>query len=317
MGGFALAIGPAGLREAAPGQPDFARRGEFAWEHFELPDGQEPPLAEREDIPDIVHSALVATETRPRCDQIGDGALLNLRGPATDQAAGGDRLVSIRIWVRHRRVVSVSRRPLAATRAVADCMRKGELADPGDLVASFAHNISTELDPQIARLGDYIDDCETELQGAAIYRLRRRIAQSRADAIAFRRFIAPDRDALITLAGLRVEWLADEDRLHIREAADRFARMAEELEAIRERSALMHEQLTDLRAELIDQRSLSIAVVAFVFLPLTFVTGLLGMNVEGIPYAHAPWAFWGVVGFCILIGLVVLVWFVARHWLRD
>jgi len=110
-------------------------------------------------------------------------------------------------------------------------------------------------------------------------------------------------------------WLSDDDRLHIRDAADRFARMAEELEAIRERSALLHEQLTDLRAETIEQRGLLIAVVAFIFLPLTFITGLLGMNVAGIPFADEPLSFWGVVLFCLVLSLVMFVWFRLRHWL--
>ena len=61
---------------------------------------------------------------------------------------------------------------------------------------------------------------------------------------------------------------------------------------------------------------LMIAVVAFIFMPLTFVTGLLGMNVTGIPFAQERWAFWGVVGFCTILGLVVLAWFGMRHWLR-
>ena len=141
-------------------------------------------------------------------------------------------------------------------------------------------------------------------------------ARIRSEAISFRRFVAPNRDALLELAGLDFEWLAEDDRLHIREAADRFARMTEELEAVRERAALLHEQLTDLRAEQLDQRSLLISMVAFIFLPLTFVTGLLGMNVEGIPFAREPWAFWGVVGFCVLIGLAVFAWFVAERWFR-
>jgi len=85
---------------------------------------------------------------------------------------------------------------------------------------------------------------------------------------------------------------------------------------VRERAALLHEQLTDLRTEQLDQRSLLISMVAFIFLPLTFVTGLLGMNVEGIPFAREPWAFWGVVGFCVLIGLGVFAWFVSERWFR-
>ncbi|MFN2259468.1 MAG: CorA family divalent cation transporter, partial [Parasphingopyxis sp.] len=295
-GSFTLGAGASAVREIA--RDEAAPPGtQFLWEHIELGEGDDVRFDRRDDIPEIVLSALTASETRPRCDQIGDGALINLRGPALAEAPGDDRLVSIRAWARGNRVTSVSRRRLAATNTAAAAMQAGQVTDPGDLVAAFARSISSELDPVIAGLGDAVDDCETEVEEGNIYPLRRRIAQSRSDAIAYRRFIAPNRDALVTLAGLKLEWLSDEDRLHIREAADRFARMVEELEAIRERAALLHEQLTDLRAELIDQRSLLIAIVAFIFLPLTFITGLLGMNVEGIPFAREAWAFWGVVVF--------------------
>ena len=93
--------------------------------------------------------------------------------------------------------------------------------------------------------------------------------------------------------------------------------MTEELEAIRERAALIHEELTDRRAELIDSRSLLISIAALIFLPVTFVTGLLGMNVAGIPFSQEPWAFWGVVGFCVLIAALVLGWFVRASWIRG
>src|SRR3546814_2660793 len=53
------------------------------------------------------------------------------------------------------------------------------------------------------------------------------------------------RAALEKLAALPVDWLHDDDRLHLAAAADRAARMAEELDSIRERAALMHEALTD------------------------------------------------------------------------
>jgi zinc transporter len=50
---------------------------------------------------------------------------------------------------------------------------------------------------------------------------------------------------------------------------------------------------------------------------LTFITGLFGMNVEGIPIDKNPWAFWIIAGLCVLVGVIVLVWFAWRHWLRD
>jgi zinc transporter len=312
----AILVGDGPVRSVTPEEAATYSGPGFIWIHVDGDDEAERAALLGSDIPDVAAHALVATETRPRCDRIEDGAIVNLRGPATPEVQESDRLVSIRMWVRRSKVSSVTRYPLAATQSVVEQMKAGQILDPGDLVAAYARTISKQLDPQVAALGDLLDDCETGMEPRKVWRLRSAIAGARSEAIAYRRFVAPDRDALLTLAELGFEWLAEEDRLHIREAADRFARMAEELEAVRERAALLHEQLTDLRAEDLDQRSLLISIVAFIFLPLTFITGLLGMNVKGIPYAGEPWAFWGVVAFCMLIGGLVFGWFMWRHWLR-
>jgi zinc transporter len=288
----------------------------FVWLHVEGA-GHGTPFVLPGHVPEMAASALLASETRPRCDEVDDAVLINLRGTAFDTMQDSDGLVSIRVWVESKRVTSVSRHRLAALAKVEAAMRAGRLRDGGDFVATLAQAISTELDPQVADLGDSLDDCEGMLDDGNIYEMRRQIARLRSQAIILRRFVAPDRDALAEMAQLEFDWISKDDRLHLREAADRFARMAEELEAVRERAALLHEQVTDLRAEMVDRRSLAIAVVAFIFLPLTFVTGLLGMNVDGIPFAKESWAFWGVVGFCVLIGAAVLGWFAYRQWLDD
>jgi zinc transporter len=66
-----------------------------------------------------------------------------------------------------------------------------------------------------------------------------------------------------------------------------------------------------------NKQALILAIVALVFLPLTFITGLLGMNVEGIPFAKEPWAFWGVVAFCAVTGGAMGIWFIATRWLQK
>jgi zinc transporter len=313
-----LLVGDGPVRRLTVEEAEAYRGPGFLWLHLHGWDEEDFALLRRQDyIPDVAASALVATETRPRCDQVEFGAIVNLRGPGETDPNDSDRLVSIRLWVHHNRVTSVSRRRLTATKSVMELADAGKITDPGDLVAAFARHISQELDPQVAELGDCLDDIETELEETTrLYRHRTTITRVRADAIGFRRFVAPDRDALLTLAALDFDWLSQDDRLHIREAADKFARMAEELEAVRERAGLLHEQITDLRAEQLDQRSLLLSIVALIFLPLTFITGLLGMNVEGIPYAQEPWAFWGVVGFCVLVSLLVIAYFARIRWLN-
>lgn len=309
------------LKDGKVGEIDYraVQDGEvvdFVWLHVEGV-GANGHIDLPSTMPELATKALLASETRPRCDQMLAGALINLRGTGVRVTADSDRLVSIRVWVEASRVTSVTRNPLAALNKVEGAMRAANISDGGDFVAALAQAISSELDPQVAELGDKLDECESEIEQANIYTLRRRITQLRSQAIGLRRFVAPDRDALQAMARLDFAWISPEDRLQLRDAADRFARMAEELEAVRERAALLHEQLTDLRAELVDRRSLAIAVVAFIFLPLTFVTGLLGMNVEGIPFATSDWAFWGVVAFCVMIALAVMAWFALRRWLAE
>ncbi|NML88261.1 MULTISPECIES: zinc transporter ZntB [unclassified Sphingobium] len=289
----------------------------FSWVHADGWREDARAVASRCDhMPEAALSALLAQETRPRCTLMAHGALVNLRGLGAADDDVGDPLVSIRLWAEQARVISVSYRPLAAMEPVTAQMLGGLIRDPGDLIAAFAQQITEALDPEVADLGDGLDEIESALTAHGPAEARRRVSEIRATAISYRRFIAPQRQALERLSTADAPWLEPDDRLHLQEAADRCARMAEELEAVRERSALAHEELTDLRAEQMNRQALIISVVALVFLPLTFLTGLLGMNVEGIPYAHEPWAFWGVVGVCVAMAGGIAGWFAATQWLR-
>jgi zinc transporter len=315
MSCHAILVGDGPVRTVTADEANLYSGPGFIWMHIDRGSEQDLALLRGKDIPDVAAAALVASETRPRCDRIEDGALVNLRGPGEAATDDSDRLVSIRLWVRQGKVSSVTRRPLAATAHVVKQMEAGHILDPGDLVAAIARAISKQLDPQVAALGDELDDCETDFEPRKVYKLRTEIARIRSEAIAFRRFVAPDRDALQTLAHLDFDWIAEEDRLHIREAADRFARMTEELEAVRERAALIHEQLTDMRGEQMEVRSLILSIVALIFLPLTFITGAMGMNVP-VPGQDSPHAFGIIMGICALITVGVAAYFARIHWLK-
>lgn len=290
----------------------------FVWVHLTGPAEEARRwLGNTAGVPDYTLDALTAIETRPRCERVGDGAFLNLRGRSSDDLDSSDMLASVRIWATTGRVVSVARKHLIALGQVRSEVENGEVRDPGDLITAFATAITEDLDPVVADLGDWLDDSEQQIDTARVFELRRGVTRVRSEAINYRRFLNPQRIALERLAALPGEWLGDDDRAHLGAAADRAARMAEEVEAIRERASLVHEALTDLRAEQIDTRSLIISIAAMVFLPLTFLTGLYGMNVKGLPFADEPWAFDAIAAACLIIALGTVAWFLQRHWFRG
>ena len=317
MSGFGYRISE-GKAERVAVKEALVCNGSLVWVHLSTTEAHAQDwLRDEAKLPEYLVEALTASETRPRCEAFDEGAFLNLRGRTTEQIESSDMLASIRIWAVKGRVISITRKHLVALDTVEEEVKHGDIRDPGDLITAFASAITNDLDPDVADLGDTLDDCEEKLDAARVFEQRRSVTHVRVQAISYRRFLAPQRSALEKLAALPGDWLGDADRVHLNAAADRAARMAEELEAIRERASLMHETLTDLRAEQIDSRGLIIAIAAMVFLPLTFITGLYGMNVDGLPYAHEPWAFDAIAIICAIIAVGTVGYFVRRHWVSG
>ena len=98
-----------------------------------------------------------------------------------------------------------------------------------------------------------------------------------------------------------------------REYADRTARQVEELELLREQAAVTKDELANHVAEQLNARMYLLAIVTTVFLPLGLLTGLLGINVGGMPGAQDPRAFWLVCGILAAVGGAIAA---LLRWLR-
>ncbi|MGB3408653.1 MAG: zinc transporter ZntB [Jannaschia sp.] len=264
-------------------------------------------------LDDFVRDALLADETRPRCTVHGDGALVNLRGVNLNAGAEPEDMISARLWVSERRVIGVWRRPLKAVADLFDAMARNQApTSPGDLVARLALRLADRAEPTVAALNETIDGLEEALLDDLTVGARPALAQVRRRAITLRRYMFPLRDALTTLEIEDLNWLTQQDRSRLREAAERVTRMAEELDAIRDRAQVVQDQIMDKRAEVMNRQMLLLSIVAAIFLPLGLLTGLLGINVGGMPGADNPSAFWVVCG--LLTGAAVMLVILFR-WL--
>lgn len=258
----------------------------------------------------FVIDALMAEETRPRCTVHEDGVVLNLRGANLDPGAETEDMVSVRLWIENKRIVGVWMRPLLAVRDLFQALERGRApSSPGDLVAKLSLRLADRAEPKVATLNERIDELEELVLDETSGVQRTPLAEIRRSAIILRRFMLPQRDALTTLEIEDLDWLSDRDRSRIREAAERITRFGEELDAIRDRAQVVHDQIMDRRAETMNRQMLILSVVAAVFLPLGLLTGLLGINVGGIPGADNPWAFAIVCALLVALGALLVWWF--------
>lgn len=263
----------------------------------------------------ITAEALMQGETRPRCVPVDEGLMIFLRGVNLNPGADPEDMVSIRMWIGERRVISLRKRRLLSVDDIREAIARGEGPEtPGGFLVMIVDFLLGRAGGVIDDLYDQVDELEDAVLVQTDYRQRELLAGIRRQAIALRRFLAPQREALNRLSSERTPVLTGEHQLYLRENSDRLMRMVEDLDAARERAAVTHESLVSRLAEQTNQRMYILSIVAAIFLPLSFVTGLLGVNVGGIPGADNPLGFAAVVAMMLLIAGGLWVFFRWRRW---
>ena len=101
----------------------------------------------------------------------------------------------------------------------------------------------------------------------------------------------------------------------MREAADRLTRSVEDLDSARDRAAVTQDEIANRLSELLNKRLYTLSIIAAIFLPLGFLTGLMGVNVGGIPGEGFRWAFLILCVIMAGIGGVQLWVFRKAGWL--
>jgi zinc transporter len=309
LGSPARVLGPQELRELKPGDG-------VVWLHLDYSD---PELArwvrEESGVTEVVAEALLAPETRPRSLVLGDGLLVILRGVNQNPGADPEDMVSVRIWMAGDRIISSGQRKLLSIDDL--CMEIEQGTGPinqGEFLVRLGELMADRIGDVVNDVDDVADSLEDKLLTAEHHELRYALSSVRRQIVALRRYLAPQRDALARLITERSPLINDLVQMQLRELTDRMTRYIEDLDEARDRASVTHEELLNRLAELTNRRMYLLTMIAAIFLPLSFITGLLGINVGGIPGAGDRHAFLAVIGLLAVISVAQWLYFRWRKW---
>jgi len=289
----------------------------LAWFHLNYTDPQAQGwLLQSGLLSTPVAESLLDEETRPRVLHHGEGLLLTLRGVNLNPGAEPEDMVSIRLWIEESRIISTRKRQLKSVKAVQAMLGAGEgPRSSGEFLAMLLRLMTENIGEVIETLEDQMAEVEEQIVEHHGAKARSILADLRRQAIALRRYLAPQREALSRLTTERVPWMNPDDHFRIRETTDELIRHIEDLDAVRERAALAHEEFVNHATEQLNRRMFMLSVVTVIFLPLGFLTGLFGINVGGIPGAASPWGFAAFCGGVALAGAGIFLIFKRSRWL--
>lgn len=291
--------------------------GASLWQHLDLNQVESKEwLRNDANIDKLTFQALSAEETRPHSFAAHGGLLVVLRGVNHNPGEDAEDMVSIRVWVEKDRILSARVRKMLAIQDIVDTMNDNTgPRSPGEFLTNLIESLANRIGDFVNRLEDELGEIEDHLETIAPDQMRAQLGSLRRQIASVRRFLAPQRDALDRLYHIDSDILNDRDRQRLREESDRVSRYLEDLDLARERAIVLQEAFLSQLAQQQNSRMYVLSIVAAIFLPLTFVTGLLGMNVGGLPGINNVNGFLiAVVIMFIATGLITL-FFKFKKWI--
>ncbi|WP_325437540.1 zinc transporter ZntB [Pseudomonas nitroreducens] len=288
---------------------------ESLWVHWDrgVPEAQ-AWLRESSGLNEFACDLLLEEATRPRLvDLGGERVLLFLRGVNLNPGAVPEDMVSLRVYAESQRVISLRLRPLKAVadlRTDLDAGRGPKTAS--EVVLYLAHYLTDRVDTLIGGLADQLDAMEEAIEeDERSIPDQHQLRTLRRRAAGLRRYLAPQREIYSQMVKFKLSWTVADDADYWNELYNRLTRNLEELELVRERISLIQEAEHRRITERMNRTMYLLGIITGFFLPMSFVTGLLGINVGGIPGADAPYGF---VAACLLIGgLATFQWWIFRR----
>jgi magnesium transporter len=140
------------------------------------------------------------------------------------------------------------------------------------------------------------------------------IQDLRREALVVRRAVWPLRDVLGSLYRGESHMVQPETRVFLRDVHDHAVQVIDTVETLRELVA----GVMDLHMSAVSNRMNEVmkvlTIIATIFIPLSFLTGLYGMNFDVMPELHVPWAYPALLGVMATVGIGMLTYFKRKGW---
>jgi zinc transporter len=298
-----------------------AQPGEVLWLHL---DRTQPGMAEwlGSDllIPDDDAELLTSDDTRPHAFREGDALIATLRGINFNPGADPEDMVSMQLWSDGRRVVTLRRHPLQTPRDLLRAIDSGRgPVDAGSLVTFLAEHLVHRINRVIVDMNGEIDGLEAlDFDVVDNETLLSQIAGIRRSALALQRHMGPQHVALEAVSRDAPDWFEKHDRRDIGETIALLRRFIDDIDVSKESAVVLMDELRSRALARSEKTNRRLTLVATVFLPLSFLVGLFGINVGGMPWAEIPGhphGFWLVTALCVIFALLTLILFRRWKWL--
>ncbi|TWU43796.1 Zinc transport protein ZntB [Novipirellula aureliae] len=266
-------------------------------------------------LPEQVIMRLLDESTLNHHEKFDDGLLLRFQTQVVSPAIGKSDSTSVGLWFERDRVISICSAPIPEIETLKTNVSKHQSSwAPLEILTCLINSNVSKLESLIVMVSERTDDLEEQILESIDDANSAQLDLVRRKTIRIRRQLLTLRNLLVFILSDHSLPISEDDRPAIESVTDRVRNYLEILEGCHERAHLLRDQIESQMNARLNQITYNLTIVATVFLPLSFLTGLLGMNVSGIPEQHDPQGFVVVCTSMVLIAISSWIYLRWRKW---
>jgi len=285
-----------------------APQGE-AWIDIEVGDDEGRRwLATQSGLDDEIIEKLLDPSPATYWRRFGQGHHFHVRAPVPGGDTSTTAVADLGIWLEPGRIITVRENVVALDRAAEACSRGAGPSSSWELIVFILSESLSRMEQVLYDLAATIDQLEDEILTGEGDPPIHRVAELQRRLVFARRFRTPLANMVSFISSQPGSVIDGALRDELEGIVNVIGQHQELLGLSIDRATALQGQIRDQLADSMNTATYRFTWVATVFLPLSFLTGLLGINVAGIPGDHNPLGFWLVCG---VLCVIAAAWGIA------
>ncbi len=217
------------------------------------------------------------------------------------------------VFMGERWLVTVHHESLAAVDSVAAEALAHLTLGADWLLHALIDRLVDDVFPVVDELGDRLDRLQDQMLERADKTQLEELYQTRRHLLHMHKIVAPERDLLRSLVRER-EVVSEEAYRYFQDVADHLARVEDSIDTYREVAAAAMDIFLSAQSNRMNAIMKQLTIMATIFMPLTLITGVYGMNFRYLPELGWRYGYFGVLAGMFLIAGGMLAFFKSREW---
>jgi len=255
----------------------------------------------------------------PKVESYGTYLYLILHGIDFRESEHLFRTQDVDFFVGEQYLVTVHPGSSRSLERIRDVCSRNERAlgeGPMALLHRLVDSMVDHYRPEIDKLNERLDALEEEIFERPNPTLSRKILDFKADVSSLRRVVLPQRDAIARLGRREFPMISEQIAYRFRDVHDHLVRLADEAMFFQDRVTSLLDAHLSLVSNQLNSVMKVLTIIATIFMPLTVLTGMWGMNVPLLAFPGGDAAqFWWIAGAMLLVSTVMLWFFRKQRWI--